>query len=53
MCMMCNLLTWYLCCCLNRKSALLRPGRGSGRIMYEPDANDDIDDEDPDDDLDV
>ncbi|XP_017327847.1 elongator complex protein 5 isoform X2 [Ictalurus punctatus] len=36
-----------------KKSALLRPGRGSGRIMYEPDANDDIDDEDPDDDLDV
>ncbi|KAB5579384.1 hypothetical protein PHYPO_G00194440 [Pangasianodon hypophthalmus] len=36
-----------------KKSALLRPGRGSGRIMYEPDANDDIDEEDPDDDLDV
>lgn len=38
---------------LNRKSALLRPGHGSGHIMYEPDANDDIDEEDPDDDLDV
>lgn len=38
---------------LNRKSALLRQGRGSGRIMYEPDANDDFDEEDPDDDLDV
>ncbi|KAI5630563.1 elongator complex protein 5, partial [Silurus asotus] len=36
-----------------KKSSLLRPGRGSGRIMYEPDSNDDIDDEDPDDDLDV
>lgn len=38
---------------LNRKSALLRPGRGSGHIIYEPDANDDIDEEDLDDDLDV
>ncbi|KAM9500280.1 elongator complex protein 5 isoform 2-T2 [Clarias gariepinus] len=36
-----------------KKSALLRPGRGSGRIMYEPDANDDFDEEDPDDDLNV
>lgn len=38
---------------LYRKSALLRPARGSGRIMYEPDASDDLDEEDPDDDLDV
>jgi len=37
----------------SRKSALLRPTLGSGRIMYEPDANDDFDEEDPDDDLDV
>lgn len=36
-----------------KKSALLRHGRGTGRIMYEPDANDDVDEEDPDDDLDV
>ncbi|KAK7175840.1 hypothetical protein R3I93_000182 [Phoxinus phoxinus] len=36
-----------------KKSALLRPTPGSGRIMYEPDANDDFDEEDPDDDLDV
>lgn len=36
-----------------KKSALLGPAQGSGRIMYEPDANDDFDDEDPDDDLDV
>ncbi|XP_058251042.1 elongator complex protein 5 isoform X1 [Hemibagrus wyckioides] len=36
-----------------KKSALLSQGRGSGRIMYEPDANDDFDEEDPDDDLDV
>lgn len=36
-----------------RKSALLRPTPGSGRIVYEPDANDDFDEEDPDDDLDV
>ncbi|XP_052008420.1 elongator complex protein 5-like [Xyrauchen texanus] len=36
-----------------KKSALLRPSPGSGRIMYEPDANDDFDEEDPDDDLDV
>ncbi|XP_062849245.1 elongator complex protein 5 [Trichomycterus rosablanca] len=36
-----------------KKSALLRPNQGSGRIMYEPDANDDFDEEDPDDDLDV
>lgn len=36
-----------------RKSALLHSGPGSGRILYEPDANDDYDQEDPDDDLDV
>ncbi|CAL8385041.1 unnamed protein product [Arctogadus glacialis] len=36
-----------------KKSALLRPGPGSGRILYEPDANDDYDQEDPDDDLDI
>ncbi|XP_027024879.1 elongator complex protein 5 isoform X1 [Tachysurus fulvidraco] len=36
-----------------KKSALLRQGQGSGRVMYEPDANDDFDEEDPDDDLDV
>lgn len=34
-----------------KKKALLHPG--AGRIMYEPDANDDYDLEDPDDDLDV
>lgn len=38
---------------LNRKSALLRQGQGFGRVMYELDANDDFDEEDPDDDLDV
>lgn len=36
-----------------KKSALLRPAPGSGRIVYEPDASDDFDEEDPDDDLDV
>lgn len=36
-----------------KKSALLQSGPGSGRIHYEPDANDDFDQEDPDDDLDV
>uniref|UniRef100_A0A3Q3WGG4 Elongator complex protein 5 n=1 Tax=Mola mola TaxID=94237 RepID=A0A3Q3WGG4_MOLML len=36
-----------------KKSALLHSGPGSGRIVYEPDANDDYDQEDPDDDLDV
>ncbi|XP_043099279.1 elongator complex protein 5 [Puntigrus tetrazona] len=36
-----------------KKSSLLKPFPGSGRIMYEPDANDDFDEEDPDDDLDV
>ncbi|KAG9346334.1 hypothetical protein JZ751_006645 [Albula glossodonta] len=36
-----------------KKSALLRPRPGAGRILYEPDANDDFDQEDPDDDLDV
>ncbi|XP_077401105.1 elongator complex protein 5 [Vanacampus margaritifer] len=34
-----------------KKAALLHTG--SGRIVYEPDANDDYDQEDPDDDLDV
>uniref|UniRef100_A0A8B9RIC9 Elongator complex protein 5 n=1 Tax=Astyanax mexicanus TaxID=7994 RepID=A0A8B9RIC9_ASTMX len=36
-----------------KKSALLKKGQGSGRIIYEPDANDDFDEEDPDDDLDI
>nr|XP_057924168.1 elongator complex protein 5 [Doryrhamphus excisus] len=36
-----------------KKAALLKPGAGAGRITYEPDANDDYDQEDPDDDLDV
>lgn len=36
-----------------KKTALLHLGPGSGRILYEPDANDDYDQEDPDDDLDV
>ncbi|CAN9509656.1 unnamed protein product [Ophioblennius macclurei] len=36
-----------------KKTALLHPSQGSGRILYEPDANDDYDQEDPDDDLDV
>ncbi|XP_026871405.2 elongator complex protein 5 isoform X2 [Electrophorus electricus] len=36
-----------------KKSALLRPSQSSGQIMYEPDASDDFDEEDPDDDLDV
>ncbi|XP_028284987.1 elongator complex protein 5 [Parambassis ranga] len=36
-----------------KKTALLHSGLGSGRILYEPDANDDYDQEDPDDDLDV
>ncbi|XP_012677535.1 elongator complex protein 5 [Clupea harengus] len=36
-----------------KKSALLHPGQGAGQIMYEPDANDDFDQEDPDEDLDV
>ncbi|KAM3590310.1 uncharacterized protein V6R79_007379 [Siganus canaliculatus] len=36
-----------------KKTALLHSGTGSGRILYEPDANDDYDQEDPDDDLDV
>ncbi|KAK2863135.1 hypothetical protein Q5P01_002668 [Channa striata] len=36
-----------------KKTALLHSGPGSGRILYEPDANDDYDEEDPDDDLDV
>ncbi|XP_028330919.1 elongator complex protein 5 [Gouania willdenowi] len=36
-----------------KKTALLHSTQGSGRILYEPDANDDFDQEDPDDDLDV
>ncbi|KAF6715904.1 Elongator complex protein 5 [Oryzias melastigma] len=36
-----------------KKTALLHSGPGSGKILYEPDANDDYDQEDPDDDLDV
>lgn len=36
-----------------KKTALLHSGPGSGRILYEPDASDDYDQEDPDDDLDV
>ncbi|XP_037400377.1 elongator complex protein 5 [Pygocentrus nattereri] len=36
-----------------KKSALLKQSQGSGRIIYEPDASDDFDEEDPDDDLDV
>ncbi|XP_061922169.1 elongator complex protein 5 isoform X1 [Entelurus aequoreus] len=36
-----------------KKAALLNTGAGRGRITYEPDANDDYDQEDPDDDLDV
>ncbi|XP_041821388.1 elongator complex protein 5 [Chelmon rostratus] len=36
-----------------KKTALLHSGPGSGRILYEPDANDDYDQDDPDDDLDV
>ncbi|CAL9694744.1 unnamed protein product [Knipowitschia caucasica] len=36
----------------DKKTALLYSGSGSGRILYEPDANDDYDQEDPDDDLD-
>uniref|UniRef100_UPI0037E9384D elongator complex protein 5 n=1 Tax=Semicossyphus pulcher TaxID=241346 RepID=UPI0037E9384D len=36
-----------------KKTTLLHSGPGSGRILYEPDANDDYDQEDPDDDLDV
>lgn len=38
-----------------RQQALLRPGPGqaASHIFYEPDAYDDLDPEDPDDDLDV
>lgn len=36
-----------------KKKSILDSGANSGRIMYEPDANDDFDQEDPDDDLDV
>ncbi|KAK7909838.1 hypothetical protein WMY93_014522 [Mugilogobius chulae] len=37
----------------DKKNAFLHTGTGSGQILYEPDANDDYDQEDPDDDLDV
>lgn len=43
----------YIFVLLCRKTALLHSGPGSGKILYEPDANDDYDQEDPDDDLDV
>ncbi|MGH0180242.1 UNVERIFIED_CONTAM: hypothetical protein FKN15_017497 [Acipenser sinensis] len=36
-----------------KKSSLLQPRSGGGRILYEPDACDDFDQEDPDDDLDI
>lgn len=36
-----------------KKKAILHSGANMGRILYEPDANDDYDQEDPDDDLDV
>lgn len=36
-----------------KKKAILHSGASLGRILYEPDANDDFDQEDPDDDLDV
>lgn len=36
-----------------KKSSLLQPRSGGGRILYEPDASDDFDQEDPDDDLDI
>lgn len=36
-----------------KKKAILHSGANLGRILYEPDANDDFDQEDPDDDLDV
>lgn len=40
---------------LLRQQALLRPGlsQATSHIFYEPDAYDDLDQEDPDDDLDV
>ncbi|XP_043932647.1 elongator complex protein 5 [Protopterus annectens] len=37
---------------MEKKSSLLQSSKGQGLIYYEPDAADDIDDEDPDDDLD-
>ncbi|XP_064409043.1 elongator complex protein 5 isoform X2 [Latimeria chalumnae] len=36
-----------------KKSSLLQPQANQGHIFYEPDAADDVDDEDPDDDLDI
>ncbi|MBZ3870512.1 Elongator complex protein 5 [Sciurus carolinensis] len=42
-------------CVNSRQQVLLRPGPGqaTSRIFYEPDAYDDLDQEDPDDDLDI
>ncbi|KAM5125671.1 elongator complex protein 5, partial [Mantella aurantiaca] len=37
----------------NKKSSLLQSSGSSGKIFYDPDPADDLDDEDPDDDLDV
>ncbi|KAJ6654927.1 hypothetical protein lerEdw1_006398 [Lerista edwardsae] len=36
-----------------KKSSLLQTPTGMGKIYYEPDASDDLDEEDPDDDLDI
>ena len=36
-----------------RKLSLLQKPAGQAKIFYEPDAADDVDEEDPDDDLDV
>ncbi|XP_067828061.1 elongator complex protein 5 [Heptranchias perlo] len=36
-----------------KKTNMLQSGVGEGKIYYEPDAGDDIDEEDPDDDLDI
>ncbi|XP_028654275.1 elongator complex protein 5 [Erpetoichthys calabaricus] len=36
-----------------KKHSILQPRPGGGKIVYEPDAQDDFDEEDPDDDLDV
>lgn len=36
-----------------KKSSLLQTPTGLGKIYYEPDASDDLDEEDPDDDLDI
>ncbi|KAE8620811.1 hypothetical protein XENTR_v10010486 [Xenopus tropicalis] len=37
----------------SKKSSLLQSGPGSARVYYDPDPADDVDEEDPDDDLDV